>query len=254
MNALQTLSTSLKTAGNTTKAFFKTNSSNICAGGAIIGVGITIIETYKAAPKSVNAIEEAKEKKGEDLTVLEKFAAGAPSMIRPVIAGTATTALILASKRIDHNTIIGLTAAAGLSERRLEELDTKMTDILGEKQANEIKHEIAKDKIDEASKNWTQFYPDDAKFLWVDELTGHTFMASTADVTSWIAVINANMAWGDTVPRSEFAWRAGIPTSGVEEVAYWDASQGRIEYTIEYDRAPNGHPAAVLTFTNLQFR
>ena len=55
------------------KLFLKKHSSTIltCMGG--VGVVATTITAVKATPKALSLLEEAKRKKGEDLTGIEKI-------------------------------------------------------------------------------------------------------------------------------------------------------------------------------------
>ena len=72
--------------------FLKRNASTIltCIGGA--GVIATSVMAVKATPKALSLLDEAKEEKGEDLTVLETVKVAWKPYIPSVLFGVSTIA------------------------------------------------------------------------------------------------------------------------------------------------------------------
>ena len=74
--------------------FIKQNASTILTFIGATGVVATAIMVAKETPKALSLLEDAKEKKGEDLTKWEKVKIAGPAYIPSIVTGAATIACI----------------------------------------------------------------------------------------------------------------------------------------------------------------
>ena len=77
--------------------YLKRNSSTILTFLGGIGVGVTAVLVAQETPKAIQMLEMAKEKKGSDLTILEKTVVITPCYAPAIATGTATIVCIFSA-------------------------------------------------------------------------------------------------------------------------------------------------------------
>ena len=143
--------------------FGSEHGSTLCVIGALVGLGLTIYETWKVRPKVEVIMDEHAKKedeiaKNESLSEEEKKKAHRDNNIETAkkvgvtvlpLAGAAfgTASLSVAGHVIDAKKIGGLTAAVQMSDMAYQKLENKTRELLGDEKAQEIKTEIAKDDV-----------------------------------------------------------------------------------------------------------
>ena len=162
---------------NYSMKFVKKNASTILtvAGGA--GVVATAVLAAKATPKAMRVLEEAKEEKQEDLTVLEKVQIAGPAYIPAIVTGAATIACIFGANILNQRQQAALMSAYALLDNSYKEYRAKVTEIYGKEADIQIKDEIAKDKL-----NDKDISVGEGKQLYFDEYSSRYFEATTEDM------------------------------------------------------------------------
>ena len=129
------------------QSFIKRNAPTILTCLGAVGVVATTVMAVKETPKVLTLLEDAKEKKGEDLTKLEKFKIAGPVYVPSVITGVATIACIFGSNVISKNQQATLMSAYALLDNSYKEYKKKTDELYGEDAGRQIRGEIAKDKF-----------------------------------------------------------------------------------------------------------
>lgn len=131
------------------KLFIKKNASTIltCVGGA--GVLATSITAVRTTPKAMRLIEQAKEKKGEDLTKIEVIKAAGYVYIPSMLIGVSTIACIFGANILNKRNQAALMSAYALLNNSYKEYQNKVKEIYGEEAHRSIKDSIALEKLDE---------------------------------------------------------------------------------------------------------
>jgi hypothetical protein len=170
------------------RIFVKKNASTILTCVGVIGVVGTAVLTAKAAPKALKAVEDAKEEKGDDLTVPEVIKAVAPAYIPVVVVGVATVTCIVGANMLNKRQQASLASAYALLDTSYKEYKKKVTDLYGEEADNHIKAEIAKDKYE-----LTDILPEEGNRLFYDEYSGRYFETTDAKVKEAEYTVNRHL-------------------------------------------------------------
>lgn len=132
------------------------NSPAILTGFAVVGVVLTAVQTYRAAPKCQEILAQKREEmknvpvtnreKRREIT-LDTIKEIAPVMLPSVLIGGATIGCAIGSCYISAGRFAALSIAYNLAETTVKDLNSKMYQELGEKKAKEIQSKISQDKL-----------------------------------------------------------------------------------------------------------
>lgn len=157
-----------------TKRFITRNAPTILTCASAAGVVVTTVMAVKAAPKALTLLEQAKEEKGEELTVLEKANVAAPVYIPTIIVGVSTIACIVGANMLSKRQQASLASAYALLDSSYKDYKKKVAELYDDSVDQKIKAEIAKDKYDEEE----PIVLDDGEELFYDEFSGRYFNAT----------------------------------------------------------------------------
>lgn len=187
------------------KLFLHRNASTIltCIGG--IGVIATSALAVKATPKALRTLEDAKEKKGEELTKFEVVRTAGPAYIPAVITGAATIACIFGANTLNKRQQAALASAYAVLDSSYKEYKDKIKELYGEDADGRVKEKIAKDKYEDLD-----IQVEDDKQLFFDVLSGRYFESTMKDVISAQYYVNRTMALRDYVYLNEYYDHLGL--------------------------------------------
>lgn len=129
-------------------AFLKQHSSTILTVMGAIGVGATAVIAVKDTPKALQILEEAKQEKGEDLTVKEKIVTAGPVYIPAIAVGVSTIACIFGANTLNKRNQAALMSAYALLDQSYKDYKRKVGDIYGEDADKRIIEEVAKEELE----------------------------------------------------------------------------------------------------------
>lgn len=194
----------------------KRNASTILTCVGVVGVVATAALTAKAAPKALKALEDAKEEKGDDLTVPEVIKAAAPAYIPVVIAGAATVTCILGANMLSKRQQASLMSAYALLDNSYKEYKKKVGDLYGKEVDEHIKAEIAKDKYE-----LTDIKPEGDTKLFYDEFSGRYFESTDAKVQKAEYELNRELQMRGWVTLNEFySWLEIDPIESGDDLGW----------------------------------
>lgn len=156
--------------------FVKRNSSTILTCVGALGVVATSVMAAKATPKAILLVEEAEDKKGEELTKFEKVCAATPAYIPSIVMGATTIACIFGANVLNKRHQAALTSAYALLDSSYKEYKSKVIELYGDEADIRVREEIAKDKYDE------DLEVEPGKTLFYEEFSGVYFESTTEEV------------------------------------------------------------------------
>lgn len=129
--------------------FIKKHSPMILTVIGASGVVATSVLAVKATPKAEKLLAEAKEEKGEDLTVLETVQVAWKPYIPAAVAGISTIFCIFGANHLNSKIQASLISAYTLLDTSYKEYRNKVNELYGEDADINVKNEIVKSKYDE---------------------------------------------------------------------------------------------------------
>lgn len=163
---------------NKTQLFLKRYSSTILTVVGATGVVVTSALSVKATPKALELLEEAKQKKGEDLTVIETIEVAWKPYIPAIISGCSTIACIFGANILNTRNQASLMSAYALLDNAYKEYRNKVNDIYGEESKTNVTQEIIKSKFNDDN----DMELDDSKLLFFDYQSMQFFQSTMEEV------------------------------------------------------------------------
>lgn len=207
------------------KMFLNRNASTIltCIGGA--GVVATSVLAVTATPKALRLLEEAKKKKGEELTTVEIIKTAGPVYIPAVAVGLSTIACIFGANALNKRQQAALVSAYALLDNSYKEYRKKVKDMYGDDADDKINKEIAKDKYNESD-----IQEDDEKQLFYDMFSRRYFNSTIEDVQRAEYKVNRRITKDGWAMLNDFYDEAGLDPMPSGEVFGWSEGGNRMRY------------------------
>lgn len=217
------------------------NKPAILTGLTLVGLITSEVLMYKAALKCDAVLKDRKEKlrdAGSDVEVKEinkKTIVSLAKVFAPVAVSTvATGASAIGSLSSNNKKLALLTTAYNLSENTIRNMNQKMTDVLGEKKAREVKDAVKKDKL-----KANPIDPNGVTIKHTGDLPAkdvgfskQTFVSSPTKIESVILELSDRVRSEMFVPLNDF-----LTQIGCESVKYGNHLGWNVEDTI-YGRLP----------------
>ena len=204
------------------KRFWKRNASTILTVAGGIGVIATTISAVKATPKAMKLIDEAKEKKGEELTKWDTVKTAAPTYIPTVLLGTATVACIFGAQVLNRRSQAALMSAYALLDQTHKDYRNKAKELYGKDADARINEEIAKDYYTGEEDNQDT---DDGKQLYYDNYSRRYFRATSEEVLAAQYYINKVLVEDGVASVNEYYCALGIDTVDYGDEVGWCVAQ-----------------------------
>lgn len=198
------------------RPFIKKNTPTILTCIGAVGVVITAIMAAKATPKALIMLKDAEEEKGEKLTKWEKVNTISPVYIPTAIVGMATIICIFSSNAINKHQQAALTSAYALLDSSYREYKKKVEELHCEKDDEQIRAEIAKDKCIRDYK-----ILEDGKELFFDFYSGKYFESTKEMVMRAQYETNRAMFVNGAVSLNEYYALLGLEQKPEYELVGW---------------------------------
>lgn len=209
--------------GRTVKAFFnrlgqavKRESPIILAVVSTVGIVATTVLAVRATPKAIQKLEEAKNEKGEELTLIETFVTAAPSYTWAALTGFSTIVCVLGSGILNRKKQASLVGAYALLGKSYREYRDAAKRVYGEDSDEKIKAEMAKPPyISADGQSWSEELDQKGeKSLFYDLYSQRYFESTIGAVINAECHVNRNLMLRGYVPLNEYYEFLGI--EGVE--------------------------------------
>lgn len=215
--------------------FIKRHGSTILTfmGGA--GVVVTVVTAVKATPKAITLIEEAKEKKGEELTTFETIKVAAPKYIPTILIGAGSLVCIFGANILTRREQAALISAYTLLDNSYKEYRNKLKELYGEEAHEEIVNAIAVEKVKEVGISAeclcanSSLTDDDAcgePILFYEEYSGRYFESTIEQVIVAEYHLNRNFILRGYTTLNEFYEFLGLETTDYDSKLGWTPDDG----------------------------
>lgn len=261
----------LKTMDNM-KAGITKNSPAILAGFAVVGTIGTAITSWRSAliaQKILNKrLEDIEQIDGDNVeskrqeinkNTVKKLI---PAVLPPVVMSGATIGCIVGSHTISCRRIALLSAAYNISEQTVKDLNTKMTETLGDKKARSVRDAIMKDKLEKEEEK--QDLPNnaknlvvvgDGKVLCLDSYSGRFFYSNASEIEHSIFEISRDVCNNVYASLNDFYYSLGLDGIVAGDEVGWnvsDLSSGQlIPVTISAQMTKDQQPCLCLDYVTM---
>lgn len=168
------------------------------------GVVATSVLAVKATPKALNNIQEAKNEKGDELTVQETIKVAWKPYVPAAISGVATIACIFGIKYLSVKSQASLMSAYALLNNTFDEYRKKTKELCGDDIYSKINHDIIKAKIVDQELDGVQT-------IFYDYQSGRCFESSMENVMNAEHELLENLYNRGYACLNEFYDLLGIP-------------------------------------------
>lgn len=187
-----------------TSKFVADNSPLILTAMGVTGTLTTAYLTGKATFAAADKIEAEELIKNRKLSTKEKAKLVWPLYIPPAVTAFSTCTFIITANRIGTRRTAALASAYALSERAFEEYKDKVVEKIGEKKEDEIRSEIAQDRINRLDDSRIVVYTDTEKMLCLDTFSNQVFYSDIETIRRAENDINAQILHSDYATVSDF--------------------------------------------------
>lgn len=172
--------------------FVSKNLPTIMTAFGIGGFALTTYEVVHGTLKAEEALKQAEEEKGEELTKKEKVIIIVKKCWKAFLAGLITIGFFCGANHISLKRQAVLSAAYAMTTNDFKEYKEKVKATLGEKKEEKIKDDIANDHI--ASYHFSETNPVGGSGpLWIDAWTNTAFRGNLEDIRKTINDLNDDL-------------------------------------------------------------
>jgi Family of unknown function (DUF6353) len=170
----------------------------------------------------------------------------------PVASGVLTVTCIIVAHRISTKQIVALTAAAGISERALQEYKDKVLEKFGAKDNEKIRDDIAQDRVNKHPVDSREIIlAGTGEVLCYDMTTGRYFQSTVEEIKRAENKINSELLQHMSASLAEFHDEIGLPATSYTDSVGWGSPEifkvvfstvmstdGRPCIAIDFERPP----------------
>ena len=227
------------------KKVVQKKSPEILTGLGIAGMITTVVLAVKATPKALDLIDEEIEKQNRKLSQ-EAYDSGYSTAnqinkLKPVetvkvawkpyipalLLGSASVGCLIGANTVSARRHAALYSAYELSKTAYNELNEKVTEVVGEKKVTEIKQKLAEDKVNKVSpegaieKKSNVVIAGDGDTWFIDAMSNQPFLSSKNKLDAAANELNRKMRSDMYVSLSQFYDEFGIEHTGTSDYIGW---------------------------------
>lgn len=219
------------------------HSPAILSGCAAAGVVATTVFAVKATPKACEIIQE-KELDDKVEIVKETWKLYIPA----IASGVITIACIIGANHISLKRSAALASLYSISEATLKEYQDKVVEKIGKKKEQEIKDEIAKDRIMKNPQEKNQvILTGKGDVLCFDAITGRYFKSDIEKIRKAINDLNMQLNKDYFVSVNDLYYELGIPGIKMGDIMGWNLPD-MIDAEFSSQLTDDGTPCLVMDF------
>lgn len=236
-----------------TEKYVIDNSPTLLAAIAATGAITTAVLTGKATFKAAEVIREAQAKQdvqelGHTLETKEKIKVVWKEYIPPAIALTGTVTCIVLSNSISSSRLAAMAAAYKISEKQFTEYKDKIVEKFGTNKEQEVKDELAHDRLVHNPRGANEVYPTDGEVLCYDTWTARYFKCDMQTLRAAQNVINRRMISDMYASLADFYMEIGLSAPKMAGEIGWTIDHA-LDLNISTQLADGGNvPCLVIDF------
>lgn len=199
---------------NKAQLLLKKYSPTILTVVGATGVVATSVLSVKATPKALQLIEEAKQEKGEELTIKETVQVAWKPYIPAVLTGFSTIACIFGANFLNSRSQASLMSAYALLDRTYKEYRNKVIDIHGGEKELSLREELIKDKYNDEvikTKYDNEIGEDEERTIFFDNNSSRFFVSTMTRVMEAECKFKEAVEWKGYGCLNQYYDMLGIP-------------------------------------------
>jgi uncharacterized protein DUF6353 len=240
--------------------FLIDNSPSILSGVAVTGSLTIAYLTGRGAFKAseILEIEQAKlnvreTEQGRQLTTKEKVFHTWQCYIPPALAVVGTIGCIMAAGHINAKRMAALALAYKVSENQFGEYKDKVREIIGDRKDDEIRSEVAQDRVNANPPGQHVFSAFGGESLCLDKWTDRYFRCDMQTIRAAENDINKAMYRGhDVATLADFYEAIGLSAPRCANEVGWN-SDAPLELRFDHALTQDGTPVLVMDFAVTPF-
>lgn len=254
------------------KKVVQKKSPEILTGLGIAGMITTVVLAVKATPKALDLIDEEVEKQNRKLSQ-EAYDSGYSTAkqinkLKPVetvkvawkpyipalLLGSASVGCLIGANTVSARRHAALYSAYELSKTAYNELNEKVTEVVGEKKVTEIKQKLAEDKVNKVSsegaieKKSNVVIAGDGDTWFIDAMSNQPFLSSKNKLDAAANELNRKMRSDMYVSLSQFYDEVGIEHTGTSDYIGWRIDKEYIDVVTSDAIVKDGKVYVVMDF------
>ena len=246
------------------KKVLQKKSPEILTGLGIAGMITTVVLAVKATPKALDLIDEEVEKQNSKLSQeapqinklkpVETVKVAWKPYIPVLLLGGASVGCLIGANTVSARRHAALYSAYELSKTAYNELNEKVTEVVGEKKVTEIKQKLAEDKVNKVSPEGTiekksnVVIAGDGDTWFIDAMSNQPFLSSKNKLDAAANELNRNMRSDMYVSLSQFYDEIGIEHTGTSDYIGWRIDKGYIDVVTSDAIVKDGKVYVVMDF------
>lgn len=184
-------------------------------------VGTSIYETVKT-------VREFDALKTDEDNTKKKILIVAKRYWKPVVLVTVSAGCAIAANHVNLARNAALIAAYTLSDGKMKEYKEAVLKTVGEKKEEEIRDEVARNKIANTSQN-SVIYAAGGEYLCYDSISGRYFRSSIEKVRAAVNEFNRRLTFEGSLSLNEFYDILGLDAISMGDDLGWDLNHGNRE-------------------------
>lgn len=230
------------------------NSPRILSALGVTGTLTTAYLAAKASFKVADVLREAEQDRirlyevtPPPLDTWDKTKVAWKYYIPAVASGAATISCIVAANSIGASRYAALAAAYKLSEKSTQEYKNKILEKFGIKKEEEVRAEVAQDRIDRHPPSSQIVIMGDGDVTCYDTYSGRYFKSDMQSLKKAVNDINYDVIQNGSAYLSDFYEKIDLPTTAPSEEVGWDHEN---KFSINYGSIldDKGEPVLVIEY------
>lgn len=254
------------------KKVVQKKSPEILTGLGIAGMITTVVLAVKATPKALDLIDEEIEKQNSKLSQeaydsvystakqinklkpVETVKVAWKPYIPALLLGSASVGCLIGANTVSARRHAALYSAYELSKTAYNELNEKVTEVVGEKKVTEIKQKLAEDKVNKVSpegaieKKSNVVIAGDGDTWFIDAMSNQPFLSSKNKLDAAANELNRKMRSDMYVSLSQFYDEVGIEHTGTSDYIGWRIDKEYIDVVTSDAIVKDGKVYVVMDF------
>lgn len=167
--------------------------------------------------------------------------------IPPVVVGAGTVSAIILANRIGTRRAAAMAAAYTISEKAYTEYREKVVEKLGETKEQEVRDEIAQQRVNANPPNNEIIIVDNGDVLFLESYTGRYFKSSMETVKKALNDTNYQMYSDMYASLGDFQQRIGLPRTALSEEVGWTV-EDKIDIEFSATLTEDQRPCIVMNY------
>lgn len=228
------------------------HSPAILTGIGVAGVVGTAVLAGRATVRAFVDIVDEEVERDEELTFKEKVQLTWHHFLPPLFVGSVTIASVISAQSINMRRNALLASLYTMLERSSTEFEGKSREVLGDKKVDQIKDEIATERVQNHKPD--EFFTrqievrGDGVGLCMDIYSNRYFVSSRNEVDAAVNETNAEMNREGDVSLNFFYDQIGLQRIPVGEEVGWNQQSGLLTVQYTYVPSEDGSPCMAVTF------